>query len=309
MKPPAPRRPAVPPSGSERPGSREQEALRAKAVSPAAGSAKPARAASPKDLARPIGQADAAAVLGPVSEPTDFLKRREERRRAKRSYFLKTALIALAGASMVAGLAWVLLFSSVFALDPGRVAVEGAQSGLISEEEARAAAAPYAGTPLPRVPTGAIASEIAKLPPVSTVEVKRHWPTGLDIALALREPAMIEGAEGAYRLVDSDGVSFAPAEPLPEGLPYVVLPEEDKRQDAAEDVLAVWAACSDSLKARIGWMSADGLTVSFTIDTGATVKWGTVDDSALKARVVEVLIAQRGASVYDVSAPAHPVTV
>nr|WP_246430085.1 FtsQ-type POTRA domain-containing protein [Schaalia hyovaginalis] len=210
---------------------------------------------------------------------------------------------------MVAGLAWVLLFSSLFALDPGHVTVEGAQSGLISEEEVRAAAAPYEGTPLPRVPTGGIASEIAKLPPVSAVEVNRRWPTGLDIALVLREPAMIEGAEGAYRLVDSGGVSFAPAEPVPEGLPYVVLPEGDKRQDAAEDVLAVWAACSDSLKARIGWVSADGLTVSFTIDTGATVKWGTVDDSALKARVVEVLIAQRGASVYDVSAPAHPVTV
>lgn len=308
MRPPAPRRPGLSPSQRQDAAVPDESVQRAQPEVFAVESAKPARIASVKDLARPIGQADAAAVLGPVAQTTDFVKRREERRRAKRSFVVKTAFGACVGVLMLSGLVWVLFFSSLFALDLDHVVVEGVQPGIVSEEEVRAVLVPYAGTPLPRISTGAIASDVAKIPAVSTLEVSRRWPTGLRVVLAVRTPAMIEGAEGSYRLVDAQGVSFAAAEPLPEGLPYVVLPEEEgKRREAAEDVLQVWAACSDSLKARIGWVSADGAGVSFAIDTGATVKWGTAEDSALKARVLEVLIAQRGAAVYDVSAPTHPV--
>lgn len=323
MKPPAPRRPG--PSAPQPSASDSERSSRSELSRPAASPARErdlsasdarasrevarsSRVASFKGLIRPIGQADAAAVLGPVAELTDFVKRREERLRAKRSFVVKTALIAFLGVLVLAGVLWVVFFSSLFALDSRRVEVEGTQPGVISEEEVRAAVAPFEGIPLSRLSLGAIESQIAQLRPVSSVQVKRHWPTGLDIALSVRVPAMIEGSEGAYRLVDAEGVSFAPADPLPEGVPYVVLPDEEgARRAAAEDVRAVWEACPDSVKARIGWISADGATVSFTLDTGATVKWGTAQDSALKARVVEVLIAQREASVYDVSAPAHPV--
>mgnify|MGYP001680284448 FL=1 len=43
------------------------------------------------------------------------------------------------------------------------------------------------------------------------------------------------------------------------------------------------------------------------LSDGARVRWGDASESALKARVLKVLLSQR-ASVYDVSSPHAPTT-
>ena len=56
-------------------------------------------------------------------------------------------------------------------------------------------------------------------------------------------------------------------------------------------------------------MSArDGHTLTLTLSQNRTVVWGTSEDSALKARVLAVLMTQRPATTYDVSSPKRSVT-
>lgn len=336
MKPPAPRRPAPEPDRrgrTPRPASAGEDREKPGARLPGAPSARrgsegrPARASGsrpagpsgaasakvpiPRSLARPVGQSDAASILGAQDRAgaSDLAMRRRERARARRSFYARNAAWAIAGIAVLAGLVWLLLFSPLLALDASRVSVTGAEEGMISVEEVAASAAPYSGVPLPRVPTARIAESIEKNPVVAEARVSRAWPAGLSISLVLRAPAMAEGAQGAYTLVDAAGVAFRTIDVLPEGIPVVSLPDANgDRAGAAQDSLAVWNALGPVLRPQVLLVSADGRTVSLSLASGATVKWGTPDDAALKAKVLEVLVAQRAASVYDVSAPAHPVT-
>lgn len=262
------------------------------------------------ELAHPIGQADAAQVLGPSAEsPTsDFADRLRERERARRSYRMRTAALGAGGVVAIVFLVWLLLFSPVFALDAGSVAVEGAQSDESVASQARAAADPYVGTPLPRVATSKIEASIEENARIESAEALRAWPNGLRISLVLRKAVMAEASGGGYTLVDASGVAFSTTGERPDSLPLVELPESEGRAEAAADALVVWNALGKVLQPQVGSMRADGATVSFTLVSGASVVWGTPEDNALKAKVLEVLVAQRGASVYDVSAPAHPVT-
>ena len=97
-----------------------------------------------KVLKRPIGQRDAADVLGP-QEATDLAPRREEKERAKRSFYIRTALWTLVGSLLIAGLVWLLLFSPLLAFDPHRIRVEGVQEGLISEDDVAVTLDAYKG--------------------------------------------------------------------------------------------------------------------------------------------------------------------
>lgn len=320
MKPPAPRRPA--PGGGERakipaPQARAGRARPEPDGRPGVPSgtatevrAKPAAPAPrprPTRLARPIGQRDAAEALGPQQAATDLAPRREERERAKRSFYLRTLLLAGGGVLLLVALVWLLLFSPLLALDAHRIRVDGAQGTAGLEEAATAAAAEYEGVPLPRVPTARIAERIEENPAVADAEVRRAWPAGLEITLNLRSAAMVEASSGGFSLVDATGVAFQSASERPEGLPLVELPEGEERANAAEDVLMVWNALSETLRLRTRSVTADSKTLTLVLDSGASVKWGTPDDAALKSRVLEVLLSQRSASVYDVSSPAHPV--
>lgn len=260
-----------------------------------------------KVLKRPIGQRDAADVLGP-QEATDLAPRREERERAKRSFYIRTTLWTLVGSLLIAGLVWLVLFSPLLAFDPHRIRVEGVQEGLISEDDVAVTLDAYKGIPLPRVPTTKIAELIETNPVVADAQVRRAWPAGLDITLSLRTGAMVEANENGFTLVDASGVAFQRVSERPEGLPLVALPQGEERKNAAEDVVTVWSALGDLVKQRTSQITADSKSVTLSLDSGALVKWGTPDDSALKSRVLEVLVSQRSASVYDVSSPAHPVT-
>ena len=62
------------------------------------------------------------------------------------------------------------------------------------------------------------------------------------------------------------------------------------------------------LAARVDHVGVRGIDqVTLTMRRGATVIWGSEQQSALKAEVLQRLLA-RPASTYDVSVPGQPVT-
>ncbi|WP_022868034.1 cell division protein FtsQ/DivIB [Schaalia vaccimaxillae] len=329
MRPPAPRRPERGSSPASRParghshtqdsakGNEVTHTARGESSSPARrekadGRRSSASASSARKLTRPVGQSDAAQILGPAQQPrsdaqvTDL---RKERRRAKIRLRLTHVLTILGIAISVVGAAWVVFFSSVFAFEPANVSVSGVdKDSALSSDQVVAAVGRYSGVPLTRLSLDDVEAAVEENILVDTAQASRAWPTGLDIVVSLRQAVMVEASDQGVALVDAKGVAFSTQEVAPEGLPTVVLPAKGDRAEAAQDALTIWQTLDADTRSRVASIDASGAIVSLNLTNGSLAKWGTVEHSELKAKVLKVLIEQRGALVYDVSSPDHPVT-
>lgn len=336
---PAAPRPAAPGAGaSSRPGTAPTSAV------PAAPAATPAPGSGTRDDAARSGPAAGAPGGGrrtsgsalvprtgtgafPVRPPVvsqGSAARFAERARARRRLAWRQILLVAGGVLVVAAVAWLLLLSPVLALEKDQVTVTGAGT-VVAVDQVRAVVDAEDGTPLPRLDTARLRSELLDVPGVRDVTVSRDWPHGLTVALVSREPvaAVPESSDVAERadhsatdgdgegfaLVDEEGVQVGRADAPPEGLPVVEVPVGEARILTA--TLGVLEALPEDLLAAIGQVSAGTQdTVQFTLRDGATVEWGSAQDSALKVAVLQALRAApetAGSTRYDVSAPTMPV--
>lgn len=250
-----------------------------------------------------------------------------ERARARRRLAWRQILIAAGVVVAVGALAWLLLLSPVLALDPDQVQVTGAGT-VVAVDQVVGVVDAEAGVPLTRLDTARLRQELLDVPGVRDVAVTRDWPHGLSVELVSREPVAAvpepadvaepdEGAdEGAdetagpgYALVDEQGVQVGRTDTPPEGLPVVEVPVGEARILAA--ALDVLEGLPPDLLAAIGSVSAGTQdTVRFTLRDGATVEWGSAQESALKVAVLQALRAApdtAGSTRFDVSAPTMPV--
>lgn len=330
-KPPSPR---VPPGEAPHPPAQRQGRAPAPApapapvadATPAAPTAAPAAAGGQRrprsraghavdrprtrELARPLGAADAADVLGSHEESvSEGLDDRLQERRDARRRLVGTRLAVVVGVlAALAALAWVVLASPLFALRADAIGVEGATKAL-SADDVRRTVEPFVGTPLARLDTGEVARTVSGLPLARDVTVTRDWPGGVTVTLRVRTAAMAEATGDTYRLVDDQGVVVAEGADTAGGLPVADLPDSgEKRTRAAAQVAAVWAALDHGLRAEVAGIASDGLQATLTLTGDRTVRWGTAEDSDLKARVLATLLAQRPARVYDVTTPTRPLT-
>jgi cell division protein FtsQ len=206
--------------------------------------------------------------------------------------------------------AWLLFFSPVLALDVAEVQVQG-EGSVVDAAAVMAVVEPLDGTPLPRLDTVDLRRAILDVPGVRAAEVAREWPHGLVITIVSREPVAAVPAEDGVVLLDVDGVQVGRAAEAPVGLPVITVPlGEDTRAMTA--VLTVLEQMPDDLAAQVASASADSQdTVHLVLADGAQVEWGSADQTALKARVLQTLRAapaSAGAAVFDVSAPTLPIT-
>jgi cell division protein FtsQ len=254
-----------------------------------------------------------------------------ERARARRRLAWRQILVAAGSVAVVGALAWLLLLSPALALDAEQVRVTGAGT-VVAVDQVHAVVGTEAGTPLPRLDTAALRSALLDVPGVRDAQVTRDWPHGLSVALVSREPVaavpesadVVTGAEGdaaeddapageevsaGYALVDEEGVKVGRADTPPDGLPVVQVPVGEARILAA--TLGVLESLPDTLLVDIGQVSAGTQdTVQLVLRDGATVEWGSAQDPALKAAVLQALRTApetAGSARYDVSAPTMPV--
>ncbi|HEY0216765.1 MAG TPA: cell division protein FtsQ/DivIB [Cellulomonas sp.] len=247
-----------------------------------------------------------------------------ERARARRRLAWRQILLTAAGVVVVGALAWLLLLSPVLALDPEQVEVTGAGT-VVAVDRVRAVVDEQDGMPLTRLDTAALRTALLDVPGVRDVTVRRTWPHGLAVRLESREPVaavpestdVAQQAEGAtdgadgvgYALVDSEGVQVGRADAPPDGLPVVQVPVGQAR--ILSSTLGVLQSLPEVLLADIAQVSATSQdTVQLVLRDGATVQWGSDQDSALKVAVLQALRAApetAGSARYDVSAPTMPV--
>ena len=269
-----------------------------------------ARPSSGEILRRPIGQSDAATVLGSSEESAtaDLNERRKERQQAQRRLVI-TRIATVSAACVVAiALVWGIFFSPLFALDMSKVSIEGLGDDNATISEVQAAVEPFASTPLPRLSTSKVSAAVGGVRLVREAQVARTWPRGLRVTVRPRQAVLAVKEGAAWSLVDDQGVSLSSSPSMPEGMAPTTLPDGDERSRAAGEVAAIWAAMGDELRSQITMITHDGQTVSMTLSNSRTLNWGVASENDLKAKVAQVLISQRQARTYDVSSPVHPVT-
>jgi cell division protein FtsQ len=243
------------------------------------------------------GQGAGSTAVEVASARKKFLRRQ----RARRWLVWRRILAALLVVAVVAGLVWLVFFSSVLAVKGAEV--RGVEV-LIAAEVEEVAAVPT-GEPLATADLSAIEARVEQLAAVRSVEASRAWPDQVRIEVTERVAVAVVSWEGQWRGLDATGVLFRSYPEQPEGLIPVTM-------SAATlfEALAEAAAVVEALPAEIGERvdrveveSIDGIALKLA--GGATVMWGSADESANKAAVLTVLL-EREARVYDVTAPGRP---
>ena len=224
--------------------------------------------------------------------------------RAQRSRRLRVlrrvAVAALVVGAVVAGI-WLVFFSSVLAVHH----VEVTGTSLVTPAQARDAARAPLDVPLVEVDLAAIEARVETLQGVRSAEASRAWPDGIAVDVTEREAIAVVDQEGSWRGLDGEGVLFRSYEERPTDLPRVDM-RSSTSVDALAEAAAVVAALPDDVLARVGYLDVRTIdAITLHLRSGATVEWGSADQSEDKARVLEQLL-QRKASQYDVTAPGRP---
>jgi cell division protein FtsQ len=235
-------------------------------------------------------------------------ERQEVRRFTRRGRLRRIAWIT--GIASVVGLgllAVIVAYSPLMALR--EVRVEGVSR--IPSSDVRDAFDDRIGTPLPLISTDEVQSTLSGFPLIETYSTETVPPGTLVVRIVERTPVgVVEGSSG-FTAVDAAGVVIEEYDERPEALPLIAV-EDGIRGDAFHSVGAVLRSLPADLLARVTTVTAETPDdVRFDLAEGATVVWGSPEESTLKSTVlVRLMAAAPPDSVdrYDVSAPLSPVT-
>jgi len=236
-------------------------------------------------------------------------ERLAERKRTERRRLLARVGRWAALAGGVALLLWAFFMSPLFALDPAKIQLTGVADE-IDPAAVDSVLASHDGESLALLNVPHMADQLRDLTGVRDAKVERVWPAGLRVTLVPRHPVAAIPEGTGFALLDAEAVQVGVADQAPAGLPLVTVPLGDERILAA--VLEVIRNLPAELLGRVSGVGAQTEdTVAFTLRDGPRVEWGSAEDSALKAQVLEVILASPAAAsagVVDVSAPTLPIT-
>ncbi|MCL2735342.1 MAG: FtsQ-type POTRA domain-containing protein [Propionibacteriaceae bacterium] len=238
-----------------------------------------------------------------VSDATTVIRARH-RARSRRRAIRVTVIVA--AVVLVLGGMWAVWLSNWFVAR----SVDVTGTSQISAEQIVATAQVPLGTPLARVDLEAIRERVIQEPVVADAKVSRELSGVIRIDVTERAPAYAIVTGSQVMLVDATGKGYLLLDSLPEPLPIVTIanPGTDASQRLMADAAVIITALPDSVRSQMlsmGAQTPDTFTINLT--SGAQILWGSCDDSALKAQVIDGLI-HVPASYYDVSAPTHPAT-
>jgi cell division protein FtsQ len=141
------------------------------------------------------------------------------------------------------------------------------------------------------------------IPAVADVDVSRSLPHTIRLEVTARTPFAAVDAGKGYYVMDAEGVVYdkvASAKKL-----AVIKARTEVGREAARAVLLSLPEDLRSDVRRVTAKTRDDVVL--LLRDGATVRWGSAEEAALKARVLAGLVAVK-ATTYDVSAPLLPTT-
>jgi cell division protein FtsQ len=240
-------------------------------------------------------------------EQEDRASRRTRRRFARRQWSrrwlsLRYVLGFVAVAALVGTSIWLVFFSAT--LQVKQVEVVGNE--LLSDARIREVADVPLGDQLALVDLGRADARVASLAEVKSVDVTRTWPDGVRIQVVERTAVAVVELAGRIRGLDADGVVFRDYKSVPKGMPRI-RPGGAAGTDALKEAATVVSALPKDLAARVDHVEVQTVDqITLVLRDQRQVLWGSAEESALKAEVIDRLLAAQQASVYDVSVPGNP---
>jgi len=202
---------------------------------------------------------------------------------------------------VVVGLILAAYFTPLMSVK--KVTVSG--NSVVSADEIRAAAAVPANKPLLQVDTGASARRVAAIPRISSVRVKRSYPSTIAITVVERTSVAYIDGSGGKQLVDRSGYPYAQGDPPP-GLPKLVTPNPGAGDPATTAALSVLTQLPAVIADQVSEVDADtSASVVLILKDKRRVDWGSDDESAAKAQTLIALLTQPG-NEYNVMSPNNP---
>ncbi|ROP50456.1 cell division septal protein FtsQ [Rathayibacter sp. PhB186] len=231
-------------------------------------------------------------------------ERGEVRRFTKRARRRRTIALVTAGSLVVLALVVaVAAYSPLMAVKT--IEITGTQR--VSAEDIQSSLADQVGVPLTLVDRAAVGRVLGSYPLVRSYSVQTRPPSTLIVSVVERTPVGVIADGAEFDLVDPAGVVIETAPAAQEGYPLLSTPTGSASGAAFRATARVLLTLPESLESQVASAAATtGDDVSLTLADGAVVFWGGSDDSALKAVVLEKLMAATDpASVasYDVSSP------
>ncbi|WP_448809829.1 FtsQ-type POTRA domain-containing protein [Agromyces bauzanensis] len=234
-------------------------------------------------------------------------ERQEVRRFTKRSRRRRITWAVAVGSilvlvAVVAGVA----YSPLMALR--EVRIEGAQR--IPAADLQATFVDLMGTPLTLIDSGEVHSALSEFPLIETYSTETIPPDTLVVRIVERTPVGVIDTGSGLELVDAAGVVIERPEARPDGQPLIEVEGgvADKGFRAVAGVVRSLPADVRAQLTRASAATADDVRLELV--GGASVVWGSSEDSALKATVLAALMRAAPpdtVSLYDVSAPTSPV--
>ncbi|MGW6913200.1 cell division protein FtsQ/DivIB [Kitasatospora sp. NPDC054939] len=240
----------------------------------------------------------------------------EAERSAPRLRLSRRGVVVLGslGAAVLGVLVWLVFFSA--ALDVRSVAVQGVTDDRLTADQVREAVGGLGDGPLARVDLAEVERRVTAIPRVARAEVWRGWPHTLRVKVVQRKAvAAVKGEDGRFTQVDAGGVSFATESAPPGGVPVVELRLSQQAKDSGEVIspaqlvqgaVTVAAGLPADVARRAGAVLVHSYDdIRLQLNGGATVRWGSPEQTDRKARVLVALLHQKGTN-FDVSAPDAP---
>lgn len=163
------------------------------------------------------------------------------------------------------------------------------------------------GTPLPLVDESAVKAALVAFPLVESYRLEARPPGELVVRIVERTPIGFIQTRAGFSLVDAAGVALSTSAEPGSGAPVLTV-KGGVDSPAFAAVGRVLRALPDTIRPQVTAVAATTPNdVTLTLGgSGATVVWGGLEKSALKARVLQSAMAARPpetVSGYDVSSP------
>lgn len=233
----------------------------------------------------------------------DFARRRlQARLRRLRPYLYAGAVLVLIGTGV-----WLLWFSAVLQAK----AVEVTGNGTLTSARVEKAARTPLGGPLVSVDLDAIEQRVEAIAAVRSASVSRSWPDTIRIDVVERVPVAVVSRGVGLQAVDADGYLFGSYASEPRDLP-VIRTAPDVRREALAEAAAVIGSLRADIAAKVRHVDVQTIDqIVLRLKDGRRVMWGSADDAAQKAEVLEALLRQsatKKVSEIDVRVPGRPTT-
>ncbi|WP_448004385.1 FtsQ-type POTRA domain-containing protein [Agromyces bauzanensis] len=267
----------------------------------------PPRDGPPRD-ALPRDARAAKRALAAAARERRRYERQEVRRFTRRSRRRRIAwAVALGSIAALVAVVAIGAYSPLMALR--EVRIEGAQR--VPAAELQAAFADVMGTPLPLIDSGEVHAALSRFPLIETYATETIPPGTLVVRIVERTPVGVIDTGSGLELVDAAGVVIERPAERPEGQPLIEV-DGGVADEGFRAVAGVVRSLPADVRAQLTRATAETTDdVRLELAGGASVVWGSAEESALKATVLAALMRAAPpdtVSLYDVSAPSSPVT-